>query len=223
MHTAFEPFAPPVAPPRRRRGVGAIGVALLVAGVALGATLITQGSSAEADTVAGYARAPIGCSTTLRFDRSGMFTFFIETKGRVGSLGGNCARDNRSFEHSGSAPVVQLELTDAAGKPVALTNYDGMSYDTGSYVGVATAQAMVVAGATYRLAATASTDDIGVAVGGSPVARRNELITWGSISLFVGGLVGGALIAYGRRRNKPSSQWAAPTPSTNSPWAPPSW
>jgi hypothetical protein len=82
------------------------------------------------------------------------------------------------------------------------------------------AQASIPAAGTYRVAATADVADIGLAVGGSAVAYRNELVTWGAIALMVGGVVGGALLTFGARRRRLAPEEFPP--AVTPPWAPPS-
>ena len=207
----------------RRRGWIIVGAVLLALGVAVGTLLMVRASTAVDDTVQSFARAPIGCTTTLQFDHSGLFTFYVETKGTIGTLGGDCSHDGGTFHHAGSVPTVNLDLTDAAGAPVALTNFRGVSYSTGRYSGTSVAQVLVGAAGTYRLQATADVTDIGVSIGGNPAAYRNELITWSVISGAVGVLIGGALIVFGARRRDDDLPPLLPPAGVPGPWAPPSW
>lgn len=219
------PFLPqyeiPAAPPlgERRRGWMLVGVVLLLVGLATGAVLLVLAGTAEGRTVRAFARAPIGCTTTLRFDRAGVFTFYVETAGRTAALGGDCRTAGKAFRHQGASPTVDLELTDSSGAPVALSNFQDRSYSASGYEGRSLAQAAIPAPGTYRVAATADVADIGLAVGGSAVAYRNELVTWGAIALMVGGVMGGALLTFGARRRKPET----PPPSAAQVWAPPTW
>jgi hypothetical protein len=217
------PVMPIVAQPavgKRRRGWMLVGSVLLLAGLVGGGVLLTLAQSAEGRTVRRFARAPIGCTTTLQFDRGGVFTFYVETAGRTAPLGGDCTTAGKTFLHRGSAPTVSLELTDSSGAPVALSNYQGQRYDASGFVGRSLAQASIPAAGTYRVAATADVADIGLAVGGSAVAYRNELVTWGAIALMVGGVVGGALLTFGARRRRPAP--VELLPAVTPPWAPPS-
>ena len=74
----------------RRRGWMLVGLVLLLVGLASGAVLLVLAGTAEGRTVRAFARAPIGCTTTLQFDRAGVFTFYVETAGRTSALGGDC-------------------------------------------------------------------------------------------------------------------------------------
>ena len=53
------------------------------------------------DAVAGLAPAPIGCDTTLRFDETGTYTFYIETAGSIGPIDGDCSSDARTYDERG--------------------------------------------------------------------------------------------------------------------------
>ena len=215
-------YEAPTAPQRgaRRRGWMLVGLVLLLVGMASGAVLFVLANGAEARTVRAFARAPIGCTTTLQFDRAGVFTFYVETVGRSAALGGDCRTAGKAFRHQGASPTVDLELTDSSGAPVALSNFQGRSYSVAGFEGRSLAQAAIPAPGTYRVAGTADVADIGLAVGGSSVAYRNELVTWGAIALMLGGVMGGALLTFGARRRKPDMPQPPPVPQV---WAPPTW
>ena len=69
------------------------------------------------DAVGSLAPAPIGCDTTLVFDRTGTYTFFVETKGSVGEIDGDCDNDDRSYDlDSADVPDVELTLLDEEGR-----------------------------------------------------------------------------------------------------------
>ncbi len=74
-----------------RRGWMLVLGALLIVGL-LGAAvaLWTAGTGREADNVAGFARAPVGCDTTLDFESTGTFLVYVETTGEFGPLAGAC-------------------------------------------------------------------------------------------------------------------------------------
>jgi hypothetical protein len=65
----------------RRSGLLALGLALIVAGVAAAVAGVLVGSSRYDDGVKKLARAPVGCTTTLQFDHSGTYRMYLETKG----------------------------------------------------------------------------------------------------------------------------------------------
>src|SRR4051812_851295 len=84
------------------------------------------------DAVADLAPAPVGCDTTLVFDRTGTYTFFVETKGRGDELEGDGRGDNRQYDFNGQGtPHVDLTLVNDKGDNVDLDRADGPSYDRG--------------------------------------------------------------------------------------------
>ena len=64
------------------------------------------------EAVADLAPAPIGCDTTLVFDRTGTYTLFVETKGEVGEIDGDCDADDRTYDLGDEEPP-DVELVAA--------------------------------------------------------------------------------------------------------------
>ena len=93
-----------VAPPpkgKRRKGQMMIGIILLVGGLGGGVATVAKGMSNYKDAVRSLARAPVGCTTTLVFDKPATFTVYAETKGKLGTLGGDCKANGSSYSHPG--------------------------------------------------------------------------------------------------------------------------
>ena len=72
-----------------------LGVVALVVGVVGAIVLWVLSSKRYDDAVSDLAPAPVGCDTTLDFDQTGTYTFFVETAGEVGEIDGDCAADDR--------------------------------------------------------------------------------------------------------------------------------
>ena len=88
------------------------------------------------DAVADLAPAPDGCDTTLVFDRTGTYTFFVETMGEVGEIDGDCDGDDKEYDFNGDeTPRVDLTLVDGDGDEVDLDRASGPSYDQGGASG----------------------------------------------------------------------------------------
>src|SRR5258706_2618330 len=105
--------APPVssAKGKRRKGLIVLGLIVLIGGILGGGAMVVKSTSNYEAAVKNLARAPVGCTTTLVFDKASTFTIYIETKGKVGDLGGDCEANGASYEHAGSkAPKVSLSL-----------------------------------------------------------------------------------------------------------------
>ena len=113
------------------------GVVLIVAGVVVGVLLWLAAGQRYDDAVADLAPVPLGCTTTLAFERTGTYTFFVETKGEIGEIDGDCVTDGRSYDvDAEDTPRVSLALVDERGDEVDLDRVDGPSYDRSGRRGV---------------------------------------------------------------------------------------
>lgn len=158
--------APPARPKRRLRPllIG-LGVLAMVAGVILWIVAGVRYDRAVED----LAPAPVGCETTLEFEEPGTYTFFLETKGRVGDIEGDCSGTDREYEYEGDAlPRVSLTLVDPEGREVDLDRVEGPSYDRAGRVGQAVREARVDTRGTYVLEVEANDPDVVVRVGKDP-------------------------------------------------------
>lgn len=155
-------------------------------------------------TVEGFARAPVGCTTTLEFDAADTFTLYIETKGTIGDVGGDCAGNGASYDlAAGSLPPLTLTLEDATGAKVTLGASSGYRYDTARFVGTAVATATVRPG-SYLLTVSGNTTDAAVAVGRDPEVESAVLRASAAAAALLAVLVGAALfLLAGRRRPTP--------------------
>ena len=106
------------------------GIVLLVAGAATAVVLWGLAERRYNEAVNDLAPAPLGCTTTLQFDRTGTYTFFVETTGEVAEIDGDCDTDDRSYDvDPDEAPAVDLTLVDGRGADVDLDRADGPTYD----------------------------------------------------------------------------------------------
>ena len=94
MSSYQPPPPPPVAAPpakgKRRTGLLVTGLVVLLAGLIGGGAVVAKGKSNYEDAVHSLARAPVGCTTTLVFDKADKFIVYIETKGKLTELSGDC-------------------------------------------------------------------------------------------------------------------------------------
>ena len=196
------PVAPPAAaPPVRSRGPLFAGVALVALGLGAGAVLFGLSGSTEESTVEKFARAPAGCTTTLQFDKAGVFTLYTETKGNVGNPGGDCAANGGSYEHADDdLPRATLTLVDEADAVQTLVDASGASYDVGGFRGQTTQQVRIATKGTYRLTVTSDATDFAIAIGGAPDADSSTMKTAGIGVALAGLLLGGLLIVMSMRK-----------------------
>jgi hypothetical protein len=204
------PAAPPPARPKKR--IRPVLVGLGVAAIVLGVILWIVAGSRYSHAVQDLAPAPVGCETTLEFDEAGTYTFFLETKGRVGDIEGDCASIDREYEYTGDAlPRVSLTLVDPEGREIDLDRVDGPSYDRAGRVGQAVRQARVEESGTYVLEVEANDPDVVVRVGKDP--RQGVMpLRVGGVVLALAGVVAIVLgLVLGRTPAAPSSG-PGPTP-----------
>lgn len=221
---------PPMVSTVRGRRTGLAALVALV-GVAVGLAMMLLAGLARAATVEGFARAPVGCTTTLQFDRAGVFTVYLETRGTVDAVDGDCSLNGTSYDHQSDGLMVTTELTASDGTEVAVESVDlTRRYDTGTFRGTSIGVARVPAAGEYRLAVSSEADDIVVAVGGAPDADSRMLQVAGLVVAALG-LLGGVLIAStGRRKAPPTAprpvipvvQERPTLPTTAPQWGPPS-
>ena len=100
------------------------------------------------DAVKGFARAPVGCTTTLEFDTTGTFTLFVETKGTVGRR--SAATAPAAVPRTTVATTTCRASTLDAGRTTATTQVtlgdaNDYSYDTGGFVGTSYATVDITA------------------------------------------------------------------------------
>ncbi|MFM8266605.1 MAG: hypothetical protein ACKOA2_01090 [Ilumatobacteraceae bacterium] len=193
------PWPPPASahPRRRRRRVG--GVVVLIATVLIGGGLLTAAGATFVTTVDDFARAPVGCTTTIEVDRASTYLVFVETAGTLPEVGGDCPAGG-AFDFEGDAPDVAVRIVSADGVDVALRPVGGRSYDLGTSRGEQVATARFPAAGEYRITATAPVTGLAVAVGRDPyVVAAPWALGAGAVGL-VGVPVAVVLLVGGRRR-----------------------
>jgi len=200
------------------------GIGCAVAGVAVGVGSVAVASSTTNATVERFARAPVGCTTTLEFDTATEFTFFVETRGRTDDLGGDCAGNGISYDRGDDDPPrVELTLVSDDGGQMALEPSEGVSYDTADFAGTSMATVDIETTGTYRLTVASDETDFAIAVGRDPSADALLAQALGAalaVLLFAAGVV---LIVVGvRARRSPPAAPVASTPAGGTPmWTPP--
>lgn len=201
-----------------------VGIGTAVAGVAVGVGSIAVAASTTNATVERFARAPVGCTTTLEFDTAAEFTFFVETRGRTDDLGGDCAGNGITYDRGDDDPPrVELTLVRDDGGQMELEPSEGVSYDTADFAGASMATVNIETTGTYRLTVASDETDFAIAVGRDPGADALLAQALGAalaVLLFAAGVV---LIVVGvRARRTPPVEPAAPTSAGGTPmWTPP--
>ena len=201
---------------RRFRLVGIVAVLLGVVGAI--ALWLIAGKRYD-DAVGSLAPAPIGCATTLVFERTGTYTFFVETKGSVGEIDGDCDNDDRSYDlDSANVPDVELTLLDENGQEVNLDRADGPNYDRAGAVGAGFRTADIQTEGSYVLSANSAEPQAMVRVGRDP-ASGVTAIRVGAIAVLLAG-IGIGVIAFWKGRAVWSIPSEPPTQPTYPGWPP---
>ena len=189
---------------KRRKGLMILGIILLVVGLGGGVATAGKGLSNYKDAVRSLARAPVGCTTTLVFDKPATFTVYAETKGKLGTLGGDCQANGSSYNHPGDKlPKVSLTLLNSNGDEVTLDRGVNASYDIDGYKGTGIRTMKIEQAGTYRLDVESDDTDFAVAIGKNPKDDSQKLLLIGG-AVALGGLIFGLLFfLLGLRRRPP--------------------
>ncbi|MEY4338725.1 MAG: hypothetical protein RLZ14_575 [Actinomycetota bacterium] len=167
----------------------------LVGGVVLSGLAL----AAPRATVERFARARAGCTTTMQFERSGTFTLYIESKGRVAATAGDCSDAGDTYDYDGvGAPTVTFSLENADGTALATGAAAARSYDVGAYRGAAAATVTIREPGEYRLTVDSDSNDVAVAVGGSPFADQRLFAMIAVLVTLLGVLLGATLVLMSR-------------------------
>lgn len=200
-------------------GAGAVVGALAVGGLSLVLTGVTRNA-----TVEGFARAPVGCTTTLDFDTAAVFTFFVETRGRTDDLGGDCAGNGITYDRGDDDPPrVELTLVRDDGGQMALDDHDGTAYDTTDFAGTSVAQVTIDEPGTYRLTVASDDTDFAIAVGRDPDADVLLVQALGAALAVLLAALGVVLLLVGlRTAGAPPTEPPSPASAGGMPtWVPP--
>lgn len=200
---------------RRRGWMLVVGVVLVVVLVGVAVALWFASGQRRADNVAGFARAPVGCDTTLDFEVTGTFVLYVETSGEFDQLAGACGAEPRYDRDIADLPVVDVTLVDSNGDVIDLDDLgdaDQVSYDVDGFVGSAARTVEIDTPGDHVLAiAPTEGAPFAVAVGRSP-DDGVALLRWGAVAAAIVGLVlGGLFLVLGSRRSPapigPADAW----------------
>ncbi len=218
MAPTYAPAPEPApAPAGRRKPLLFGGIAVALAGLIAGGVIVGRADGAKNDTVAGFARAPVGCTTTLEFEKRATFTLFVETKGTALDVGGDCEGNGAAYDRGDDdLPRVTLTMTDDNDDEVSMTKSDAYSYSTKDFKGQAIEQVKIDRPGTYRLTVASDDTDFAIAVGGDPETDSGTLQALGGGVALAGLVIGAILVVLGLRKRRGPS-----TPAPNGlPWAP---
>ena len=197
-----------------RRGVLiGLGALVIVIGLVASVVLWVIGEDRRRDAVESFARAPVGCDTTLDFAETGEYFVYIERAGRLDGIRGDCDVEG-AYDIGSASPDVNVTVVDPDGELVALDSAaTDLEYSESGFVGSAAFTIDITKTDDHVVRVESTDDDVFVvAVGPDPnegvVALRGGAIAAGVLGL----LLGTGLVLLGAR--KPTAKVAAPQ------WAP---
>jgi hypothetical protein len=198
----------------RRGWMLALGVLVIVGALGAAVAMWIAGADREADNVAGFARAPVGCDTTLDFESTGTFLLYVETSGRFGELTGACDAPPRYDRDADDVPAVEVTLRDPNGDVIDLDDAAEVGYDVDGFVGTSIGEVQIESEGDHVLTvAPVGGEAFAVAVGRHP-DQGVALLRFGALAAAIGGLLlGGILLVLGSRR-------PPVTPAPAAPWTP---
>ncbi len=205
---------------RARRGrMLVVGVLLLVGLLATAVVLWVAAGEREADNVAGFARAPVGCDTTLDFESVGTFVLYVETTGAFDQLAGECDVELQYDRDADDVPVVDLTLRDPGGEEVEIDESTGVDYDVDGFVGSSVGEVEIgTTGDHVLTVAPTGGESFAIAVGRQP-DEGVALLRWGAVAAAIGGLIlGGLFLVVGSRRPPAPPAPTAPWTPDGQPW-----
>ncbi len=201
-----------------------LGAVVIVVGLVGAGALWYAGGQRLDDNVAGFARAPSGCATTLDFARTGEFTVYVETTGSLDDLAGDCSADTE-YDRDEVADA-QIQLVDPDGAAVVISDVSDVSYDTGAFTGSSVGVVQIRTPGEHLMTVAADGGQFAIAVGGDP-SDGVGVLRWSAVVVAIVSLVvGGILLVLGSRRPpraavSDESRWEPQATPTTWPVGPP--
>jgi len=192
-------------PGTRSRGRGAaaaFGFILLFAGLIGGGVLFVLSLHRHDKAIENFARAGVGCTTSLEFSKSGTFYVYQETAGTFDPQEIGCepqATPDQAFSVKFSGP-----------SPVSPRPDDSISYDTGDFTGASLARFEVTQSGTYEIVVGGDSTDVWAAIGRDPSDNVDEMRQGAIIIAAIGVVLGGLLLALAGWRSKRASTPSIP-------------
>jgi hypothetical protein len=209
---SFQTQPTPPAKGARHSGLLVLGIVVLLGGIGAGIGLFIVGGSHYENAVKNLQRAPVGCDTEFNFTGTGTFVFYTESKGKIGTLHGDCQSTGATYSHSGKI-TLDLTMVDSAGNDVKLASASGASYDKGGFVGNEVRTLKIDKPGKYVLSVASDDTDFAIAVGRNPKAQADKATSTAIGALVIGVVLGGLLLILGLRRKPVAAQSAGWNPS----------
>jgi hypothetical protein len=179
---------------RGRGAAAAFGFILLFAGLIGGGVMYVMSLQRHDEAVDGFARAVVGCTTTLEFTETGTFFVYEETAGSFEIPEGGCqpqATPGASFEVAFVTPDAVELVTDAS-----------IDYETDEFTGSSVSRFEIDQPGNYELQVSGDDASVRAAIGRDPSSGVDDLRRGAIIVAAAGVLLGGLLLALAGRRSK---------------------
>jgi hypothetical protein len=205
-----------------RRGVWiGLGAVFIVGGLVAAVLLWSGASQRRNSAIENFARAPIGCDTTLDFIEPGEYLLFVETVGNLDGVRGDCDVEGAYDNADQGDPDVEITLVDPDGVDVDLNpSFGDVEYDAAGFRGAARFSIDIEKTDDHVLRAESEVDEVFVvAVGRDPNEGVTPLRTGAIAAGLIGLLAGLAFLLLGARKSSatvPAGPWTpgvAPQPA----------
>lgn len=194
-----------MAPKARGRGlVAMLGFIALVGGLVGGGFLYVLAMQRPGEAVDAFARAPIGCTTTLQFTDLGKFYIYEESAPILQDLPVGCEPT------ADPAGAFSFRLSGPDG-PIAVRPDDSVTYAEGAREGNSVATVEIVTAGQYELAVVGIDPATVAAVGRDPRDGVERLRRLGYAVVAAGALIGLTLLVIAGRRSKRAAVVGTPT------------
>lgn len=187
---------------RPRRGAGqVIGLIVALLGLIGGGALLSIAQRRSADTVDRFARAPIGCTTTLSFSETGTFYVYEETVDDLNGLVDEClpvADPSLDFEVEFTGDL-QPETVDAD---------TGLDYEVDGFTGQSLQRIVIRELGEYDVSVSGGDVDVVAAIGGPAAEGVDQLRLLALMAAIAGVVLGLLLVMVSARRSRRAAEAA---------------
>ncbi|NNE12626.1 MAG: hypothetical protein HKN41_10345 [Ilumatobacter sp.] len=188
----------------RGRGVAAaFGLFVLLAGLIAGGVLYIVAEQRPGRAVDGFARAPVGCTTTLEFSETGSFYLYEEAGAEIDPAAGGCepfASIGREFD---------VEFTGNL-TPASIEPDTSVTYDIDGRDGRSVERIEITRAGQYSVAVLGDDITVVAALGRNPTDGVDELRQAALIAAVVGLVLGLLLLVLSGRRSKRAAEAVMP-------------
>ena len=194
---------------RGRGATAAVGWLLLCAGVVGAIALVIVGERRFENTVTTFARAEIGCATTLRFTDPGTFFVYEETDASPPDVSGTAADVEACVPAGQAGSEFSFTLTAAEG-PVRTVRDRSVTYRQDGRSGESYSSFEVASPVTVDIVVSGPDTNTMAAVGRNPAEARDEMRRLAAMLGVAGAVLGALLLVLSGRKSRRASTASVP-------------